>query len=364
MSSIEKMTIQGIRSYGPKDSHTQVIEFFFPVTLIIGQNGCGKTTIIESLKFATTSDMPPNTKGSSFVFDPKLINEIEAKGRIKLYFRDTSGMSVQVQKNLCSTQKAKKLEFRTAETIITRYNKEGKVASTITSKCINADAEVINAFGVSKAVLDHVIFCHQEDSNWPLSEGKILKTRFDEIFAATKYIKALDVLRKVRLEKQQLVKQKEIEKKFLEANKNKFEALCRDLEENQTSYNNLQAKKETCEEKMKPIQKQIEHYFKQSNKIFEIKGQLDKIENEKQLLEKQIKELLVLTKNCSFIGSDMELKQHVAEFDATTDKMRLEEEQAALKNIETLNSQLKILNSNKSKLIVEIGGLENKQKVN
>jgi DNA repair protein RAD50 len=43
MSSIEKMTIQGIRSYGPKEKDTQVIEFFFPVTLIIGQNGSGKS---------------------------------------------------------------------------------------------------------------------------------------------------------------------------------------------------------------------------------------------------------------------------------------------------------------------------------
>lgn len=63
MSTIDKMTIQGIRSYGPKDQDTQVIEFFSPVTLIVGQNGSGKTTIIECLKYATTSDMPPNTKG-------------------------------------------------------------------------------------------------------------------------------------------------------------------------------------------------------------------------------------------------------------------------------------------------------------
>jgi DNA repair exonuclease SbcCD ATPase subunit len=42
MSCIQKMTIQGIRSYGPKDQDTQVIEFFTPVTLILGQNGSGK----------------------------------------------------------------------------------------------------------------------------------------------------------------------------------------------------------------------------------------------------------------------------------------------------------------------------------
>ena len=118
--------------------------------------------------------MPPNTRGSSFVFDPKLINETETRGRIKLCFSDTSGLKVQVQKNLCSTQKVKKLEFKTLETIISRYNKQDKLVSTITSKCINADAEVVNAFGLSKAVLDNVIFCHQEDSNWPLSNKTII----------------------------------------------------------------------------------------------------------------------------------------------------------------------------------------------
>lgn len=113
--------------------------------------------------------MPPNTKGSSFLFDPKLIDEIETKGKILLRFRDTSGLAVQVQKNLCCTQKAKKIEFKTMETLISRYAIDDKLVSTITSKCVNADAEVVNAFGVSKAVLEHVIFCHQEDSNWPLS---------------------------------------------------------------------------------------------------------------------------------------------------------------------------------------------------
>lgn len=35
-----------------------------------------------------------------------------------------------------------------------------------------------------------MIFVHQEDSNWPLAEGLVLKKKFDDIFAATKYTKA------------------------------------------------------------------------------------------------------------------------------------------------------------------------------
>lgn len=57
---------------------------------------------------------------------------------------------------------------------------------SVSSKCAEIDSEMISALGVSKAVLTHVIFCHQEESNWPLSEGKALKLKFDEIFSATK----------------------------------------------------------------------------------------------------------------------------------------------------------------------------------
>lgn len=56
----------------------------------------------------------------------------------------------------------------------------------MSSKCVVVDQEMISALGVSKPVLNHVIFCHQEESNWPLSEGKALKEKFDAIFAATK----------------------------------------------------------------------------------------------------------------------------------------------------------------------------------
>lgn len=40
-----------------------------------------------------------------------------------------------------------------------------------------------------QAILENVIFVHQEDSNWPLSDGQTLKKKFDDIFAATKYTK-------------------------------------------------------------------------------------------------------------------------------------------------------------------------------
>ena len=43
MSKIDKMSIMGIRSFGPEDSDRQIIHFFSPLTLIVGPNGSGKT---------------------------------------------------------------------------------------------------------------------------------------------------------------------------------------------------------------------------------------------------------------------------------------------------------------------------------
>ena len=62
----------------------------------------------------------------------------------------------------------------------------------ISSKCSDIDLEMTLSLGVSKAVLENVIFCHQEDSNWPLIEGKPVKERFDDLFASVRYVKALE----------------------------------------------------------------------------------------------------------------------------------------------------------------------------
>lgn len=41
MSTIDKMLIKGIRSFSPENK--TVIEFYKPLTLIVGANGAGKT---------------------------------------------------------------------------------------------------------------------------------------------------------------------------------------------------------------------------------------------------------------------------------------------------------------------------------
>lgn len=50
------------------------------------------------------------------------------------------------------------------------------------------DREIPALMGVSKAVIENVIFVHQDEANWPLQDPSTLKKKFDDIFSATRYV--------------------------------------------------------------------------------------------------------------------------------------------------------------------------------
>ncbi|KAF7288559.1 AAA-23 domain-containing protein [Mycena chlorophos] len=201
MSALNKLAIRGIRSFD--DKQISVIEFFSPVTVIVGHNGSGKTTIIECLKYATTGDQPPNTRGGAFVHDPKMANEKEVKAQVKLRFKSANGTLMLAVRNLSVTVKKTGLTMKTLESILALAdgNDKGGKRNAISTKCAEMDQEIPQLLGVSKAVLENVIFCHQEDSYWPLAEASTLKKKFDDIFEATKYTKALDSIKSLRKER-------------------------------------------------------------------------------------------------------------------------------------------------------------------
>jgi DNA repair protein RAD50 len=195
MSKIDRMMIQGIRSFGPEKGET--IVFNAPLTLIVGWNGSGKTTIIESLRYATTGDLPPNSKtGGAFIHDPKLRDEKELLAQVKLSFRSTSGVRMVATRNLQVTVKKTGRSQKTLEGSLL-MSKDGEKHS-ISTRVAELDQLIPQYLGVPKAILDNVIFCHQEDSLWPLSDATTLKKKFDEIFEALKYTKAIDNIKMIR----------------------------------------------------------------------------------------------------------------------------------------------------------------------
>ncbi|XP_064608041.1 LOW QUALITY PROTEIN: DNA repair protein RAD50-like [Liolophura sinensis] len=355
MSSIQKMAIQGVRSFGPEDKDKQVITFFTPLTLILGPNGTGKTTIIECLKYITTGDMPPGCKGFMFIHDPKVANEREVKGQVKLLFQDVSGKQCIVERSMIVQQKAKTLTFKTLDGIITRLRPDGSKIST-TSKCLEIDREMVTSLGVSKPVLENVIFCHQEDSNWPLSEGKALKDKFDAIFASTRYVKALEAIRKLKQSQDIVLKEYRAEMKYLRQNKEKAAQIAGDLAETEQKFAASRESLHEYDEQMAPIEEKLNKIYDATHNINKLSSQKGKMDGEKEMLEKTINEIIENLEN-EFQGPTEELEQILSEF-----QNKLEETNKTVaeleKKLSRLNHDLDKVNEERSKIDVDVGKME------
>ncbi|KAK2768540.1 DNA repair protein rad50 [Arachnomyces sp. PD_36] len=188
------LTVISVRSFD--NTRSETIQFHTPLTLIVGYNGSGKTTIIECLKYATTGDLPPNSKGGAFIHDPKLCGEKEVLAQVKLSFKATTSAKMVCTRSLQLTVKKTTRQQKTLEGQLLML-KDGE-RTAISSRVAELDQIMPQYLGVSKAVLDSVIFCHQDESLWPMSEPSVLKKKFDEIFEALKYTKAIDNIKALR----------------------------------------------------------------------------------------------------------------------------------------------------------------------
>jgi DNA repair exonuclease SbcCD ATPase subunit len=179
-------------------------------------------TIIEALKFATTGELPANSKtGGGFIHDPKLRNEKELLAQVKLSFRSTSGIRMVATRNLQVTVTKTKSSQKALEGSLLML-KDGEKHS-ISTRVAELSQVIPQYLGVSKAVLENVIFCHQEDSLWPMSEPAKLKTKFDEIFEAVKYSSAVANLRTITKDKKIELGQLEIIEKNAKEDKSRAE---------------------------------------------------------------------------------------------------------------------------------------------
>lgn len=96
-------------------------------------------------------------------------------------------------------QQKTKLAFKQLDGTLRATDRNGQRVA-MSHKCTELDRQIPLLLGVSKAILENVVFCHQEDASWPLQEGLVLKKKFDDIFDSTRYSKALEVFAKAKKE--------------------------------------------------------------------------------------------------------------------------------------------------------------------
>ncbi|KAG2010170.1 RAD50 [Coprinopsis cinerea AmutBmut pab1-1] len=352
MSSLNKLAIRGIRSFD--DKQISVIEFFSPVTVIVGHNGSGKTTIIECLKYATTGEQPPNTRGGAFVHDPKMANEKEVKAQVKLRFHSANGTRMLAVRNLSVTvKKTAGLTMKTLESIL-GLDDPGKTnkRAVISTKCAEMDVEIPQLLGVSKAVLENVIFCHQEDSYWPLAEPSILKKKFDEIFEATKYTKALDNIKALRKDRVADLKAEQERLSSLKLQKDRADKLRLRMKDLNATIVAKEAEYENAKAQYEEVQNSNRIFYDYNSKFREIYLKVESLEEKKKSKRMDLEE----ARDGNFqeiSGTDDDLQNRLNRFDAHVDSQRerlakeerrrqdIEDELTDLRNREVQLSEMK-----------------------
>ena len=295
MASISKLSVRGVRSFSPDDEE-QVISFCFPVTMIVGANGCGKTTVIEALKYAVTGSLPPGNKsGQAFVHDPKSVGTSVVKAAVKLRFTNRTGKTMVVVRSMEVAQKKTTMTFKSLDGILRTTDEDGNRQS-LSHKCTELDRQIPTLLGVTKPVLEYVVFCHQEDSSWPLMEASILKKRFDDIFDSTRYAKALAAIKDVRKIYQNTAKDYKADLAGLASHKHAAQGFRQELDQARQALSEMKDEIEDYNQRIEEEQtsrkkhmKVIDDYAILNENRLDLEADIDKehrvIETQRKLLE-------------------------------------------------------------------------------
>lgn len=329
MSRLVSLRVLGIRSFGPDEEDAGNIKFLSPITLILGQNGCGKTTLIECLKFATCGDVPDNTnRGRDFVYDPHLADDssrFATKAYVKLKFTDINGDTFLVSRPIQVTQKQKNLEFKRLESVI-RLMKPSGESTDLSSRCTDIDNLIISSLGVSKAILNNVIFCHQEDSCWPLDEGKKVKDKFDTIFDAKKYNACLEQIKKIRRERQTELKVMKNELYYLSERRSEASSKRALLSDTESRINAQSSLVKSLKEQIVPVTNRLQEIAEKEDSIGKLRTEYGTYETRLSSVQEMIKDLKSRV-NSIFSGSDDELRNALnnfqEEFSKKQEKLKL-----------------------------------------
>lgn len=348
MSMIDKLYIQGIRSFSPFKG--QSIQFETPLTLIVGCNGSGKTTIIECLKYVTTGELPPNSKGGAFIHDPKLCGEREVKAQLRLRFNAPGHSVYSIARSILLTMTKTKRTQKTLESTLLK-EWEGQSESK-SSKTFNINGETCTALGVSPAILEAVIFCHQDESLWPMSEPGVLKKQFDEIFEAMKYTKAIENMKLLRKKQGERLREYKILEGQEKANKGQADKCDKEIRELSATIESESKKYEEIVKQREEAEQQARELKKQANSYLNIVNELESKTRELGYQQQKLDE--TKSRMNEMDESDEWLRNTLAEYQKRVEEL-LREHQENIKKYNQYEEDLKKSRSDMNEQLAEKG---------
>ncbi|KAI3424599.1 Zinc-hook domain-containing protein [Psidium guajava] len=151
------------------------------------------------------------------------------------------------------------MEFKAIESVLQTINPHTGEKVCLSYRCADMDREIPALMGVSKAVLENVIFVHQDEANWPLQDPSTLKKKFDDIFSATRYTKALEAIKKLHKDQAQGIKTYKLKLENLQTLKDAAYKLRESISEDQEKTDSLKSQLQDLEESIQTMDAKIHH---------------------------------------------------------------------------------------------------------
>ena len=239
---------------------------------------------------ATAGSLPPlSSNGKTFINDPKITGNTEVKASIKLKIVTPRNKDVLIVRNFQLSLKKNKYEFKRLEQVLKSINSNGELV-TINSTCMDTDKQVPLLMHASKAILENVIFCHQEEINWPFSESGNLKKVFDEIFDTAKYTKALDDLREIGKKFKEKTKELKTQLELIQKDVDNYKRIQKNIEFSNSKINELTVVGEKLDEEYQDKKKDLE-------KLLNIEKQYTQYQNGVNMAKTKRDEKMIQMKN-------------------------------------------------------------------
>jgi DNA repair protein RAD50 len=203
-----------------------------------------------------------------------------------------------------------------------------------------------------------VVASHQEDSLWPLSDAKTLKDKFDDIFAATRYTKALEAIHKLRKEKTTEIKLLEADLRVLESNLETAHKLEDDLEGTKKAIKAKAERSEQYGNELAQLEAKLAKLGVRQEEIKQMQDAIAHMQAQKDVMMAERAKAAAKMES-DYSDSDAELHSIYASFKANHQQLlrTIEEKTAQLQQLETdcANSERDMakLNENLGKLAAQ-----------
>lgn len=295
----------------------------------------------------TCGSLPPGTSnGKAFVCDPKLVGRNEVASTVKLKFFAINRQPILCIRQMSVRRKNNKLEFKKVDQQLKTKNPQGTEV-TVSHSSAEIDRQVPELLGVSRAVLENVIFCHQEDSMWPFRDNATLKEIFDELFETTKFTKLYETLQKLLRDNRRRLKD---EKSSLDTARVYYETLVSDMRSLQTVVEDI--RKNMGQIKIEKKQKEMLH---QTIKSEDLAEKLQLTQSDKNLNQYKLDEAKKVFN--ALLEELTDRDHHIDDKDLNEKNLYLEDIKSRLQSLEDKIEKTKALIESQQKEYSDLKGI-------